>query len=68
VTEDEHWDKAVGQFGIALNGIMKPLRLYGQNDYVDTATKEIVSLAIQLHHRLEGVDEPFHVNHDKLHY
>lgn len=66
--EDENWDKAVGQFRLTLNTIMKPLRLYGQNHYVDTVTEEIISLALQLHHRLLGVDEPYHINEDKLHY
>lgn len=65
---DENWEKCIGQFKLALNGIMKPLRLYGQDTYVDSATKEIESLAIQLHHRLGGIDEPFHVNHDRLHH
>ena len=63
---DLEWEKAVGQFRLTLNGIMKPLRLYGQGDYVDSAIEEIVSLAIQLYQRLEGVDEPFIVNHDRL--
>jgi hypothetical protein len=66
--EDTEFDKAVGQFRLALNIIMGPLRLYGQNHYVDSATEEIVSLAVQLHNRLLGVDEPYHVNHEKLHY
>ena len=64
--EDE--EKAVGQFKLALNLVLKPLRLYGQNHYVDTATEEIVSLAIELHQRLEGIDEPYHINADKLVY
>ena len=66
--EDLQWEKTIGQFRLALNGILNPLRLYGQGHYVDTASEEIVSLAIQLHHRLSGVDMPFHINNDKLHY
>ena len=62
------WDKAVGQFRLALGVVTNPLRLYGQGHYVDTADEEIVSLAIQLHQRLSGLDEPYHVNDDKLHY
>ena len=66
--EELEWDKCVGQFRLNLNRIMKPLRLYGQKDYVDTATDELVSLAIQLHLKLYGVDMPYHLNEDKLHY
>ena len=69
MTDDETWDKAIGQFRMALNTqVLKPLRKYGQNHYVDTALEEIVSLAIQLHQRLEGLDEPYHINNDKLRY
>lgn len=66
--EDLQWEKAVGQLRLALNIVLKPLRLYGQGHYVDTVTEEIISLAIQLHQRLEGIDEPYHINSDKLHY
>ena len=68
MSEDEDWDKAVGQLRLALNGVLKPLRLYGQGHYVDTATEEIVSLAIQLYTKLSGVDMPYIVNHEKLHW
>ena len=66
--DDEEWDKAIGQFKLALNTIMSPLRLYGQAHYVDSASEEIVSLALQLHNRLEGIDEPYHINEGKLHW
>ena len=66
--EEPSFDKAIGQFRLALNPIMKPLRLYGQGHYVDSASEEIVSLAIHLHHKLSGIDEPYHINSDKLHY
>lgn len=65
---DEEWDKAIGQLKLALNTVLKPLRLYGQGGYVDSVTEEIVSLAVQLHERLSGVDRPYTVNHDKLHW
>lgn len=68
MSEDEEFDKAIGQFRLMLNGIMNPLRLYGQGYYVDTASEEILSLAVQLHQRLSGIDEPYHVNSDKLHW
>jgi len=66
--QDLEFDKALGQFRLNLNTIMKPLRLYGQGHYVDTATEELVSLAMQLHLRLYGVDIPYHINHELLHW
>ena len=68
MSEEEDFDKAVGQFRLSINSVMYPLRLYGQKDYVRSATEEVISLALQLHNRLSGVDEPFIINHDKLHY
>ncbi len=64
---DEEDDKIIGQFRLNLNGILNPLRLYGQGNFVDEASEEIVSLALQLHHKLSGIDQPFTVNKDKLH-
>ncbi len=67
--DDElEFDKVVGQFRLALNGVLHPLRMYGQAQYVDTASEEIISLAIQLHWKLSGLDIPYHINHDKLHW
>ena len=66
--DDEEWDKFVGQFRMGINNILKPLRLYGQDHYVNAATEEIVSQAIQLHLKLSGLDIPYHINWDKLHW
>ena len=66
------WDKAVGQFQMAVGVVMEPLMKYGQQYYVGSAIEELKSLAIQLHWKLSGIDVPFgtdmpyHVNHDKL--
>lgn len=70
MNEDEAWDKYIWQFERHLDeDIMSPLRLYGQGEYVDTAIKEIVSLSLQLHQKLSGIDEePYRINHDKLHW
>jgi len=62
------WEKAIGQLRLNLNTIMHPLRSYGQGYYVDAATEEIISLAVQLYEKLSGVDRPYHLNHDKLRY
>ena len=66
--EDEEWDKCIGQYRLTVNQVLKPLRLYGQSDYVDTATEELVSLGIQLYQKLCGIDEPYHINDNKLRY
>lgn len=61
--EDElEWDKVVGQFRLRLGSLLNPLRMYGQGHYVDGVSEEIVSLAIQLHLKLYGVDMPYHMN------
>ena len=66
---EEEWDKIVGQFRLEIGGVLEPLRKYGQDTYVATVKEEIVSLAIQLSHKLYGIDEmPYQVNHNKLHY
>jgi len=64
--EEQEFDKCVGQLRLSLNTILNPLRKYGQQDYVDSATEEIVSLAIQLYLKLEGIDMPYNINHEKL--
>ncbi len=66
--EDIEFEKAIGQFQLALNRVMNPLRLYGQEHYVGTAIPEIISLAVQLHWRLSGIDQPFVINEEKLHW
>ena len=64
--DEDETSKALGQFNFALNGLLYPLRLYGQGHYVDMVSQEVVKLAWQLHWRLEGVDEPYEV--EDLHY
>lgn len=59
--EEEHYQKVLGQFRLTMNGLMAPLRLYGQAQYVDSVTKEIEKLAWQLHWKLEGIDIPYEV-------
>lgn len=48
--------------------IMKPLMMYGQGDYVKKAIPELVSLAVQFYERMEGIERPYHVNHELLHW
>lgn len=61
LSEDEEYDKILGQYRMKLNGLLHPLRLYGQAPYVDSVSEELVSLAVQLHLRLNGVDMPYTV-------
>ena len=60
------YDKVVGQFKLKLNGIMKPVRMYGQADYVDQAMPVILRLALQLHEKLMGNDAPY--SEEDLHW
>ncbi len=55
---DEDIAKAIGQFALALNPLLEPLRRYGQGVYVDLLAPELINWAWQLHWRLEGVDIP----------
>lgn len=60
--EDSEFDKVIGQYRLKLNGLMQPLRLYGQGYYVEGAIEELVSLGIQLHLKLSGIDMPYTVS------
>jgi hypothetical protein len=57
--EDGTFDKTLGQYRLALNNLMHPLRKYGQGAYVDGVIEELVHLSVQLHLKLCGVDIPF---------
>ena len=57
--DEADFDKIIGLYRLKLNGLLAPLRMYGQGDLVAGAIDELVSLGIQLHMRLSGVDEPF---------
>jgi len=57
--ENGHFDKTIGQYRLILNGLLHPLRAYGQGVYVDGVIEELIPLGIQLHLKLYGVDIPF---------
>ncbi len=59
--ELEEFDKAIGQFRLAVGKLLKPLRMYGQGNYVDGIHEQLVSLGVQLYQRLEGIDEPYYI-------
>jgi len=59
---DLEFDKIIGQYRLKLNGLLYPLRMYGQGHYVNGVINELVSLGVQLHLRLSGVDIPYETN------
>ena len=56
---DSEFDKIIGQYRLSLNGLLRPLRLYGQGALVNGVTEELINLSIQMHFRLSGVDIPY---------
>jgi len=59
---DDEFDKIIGQYRLKLNGLLVPLRKYGQGVYIDGVMGELESLGIQLHLKLSGVDIPYQSN------
>jgi hypothetical protein len=55
---DEHYDKAIGQFRLQLNGVFEPFVFYGQDVYVTQAKAEVLKMALALHERINGKDVP----------
>ena len=58
---DEEFDKIIGQYRLQLNGLLQPLRLYGQGHYVEGLIPELERLGIQLYYKLSGLDVPYEV-------
>ncbi len=55
--EAQNWGRIMTQYRFQLNRLLTPLRMYGQGDYVDQVTAELVELGIQLHYKLYGIEE-----------
>ena len=56
-------NKIIFQFQGQISNVLKPLRKYGQEDYVLMVIPEIVSLAYQLGYKLHyGLDMPFELS------
>lgn len=55
--QDEEEDKIIGLFRLSLGALMQPLRLYGQGHLVDGSIEQIISLSLQMHLKLQGLDE-----------
>ena len=60
--DTEEFDKIIGQYKLKLNGLLQPLRMYGQGIYVEGVIGELESLGVQLHLKLSGIDIPYEVN------
>ena len=54
----QEYDKAVGQLRMQIATALHPLRLYGQDIYVDAAIANVVSLAEDFGLRVRGIDVP----------
>ena len=52
------YQKAITQLRLSVGGILRPLRKYGQDVFVDSAIVEIVKLAEDFSLRVRGVDKP----------
>lgn len=61
---DEEYAKALFQFRGAVVSVMQVFSLYGLDVHIPGAAGEVEKLAIQLHHRLSGLDVPIGVNFD----
>jgi hypothetical protein len=59
--DDEHYNKALGQYRFKVRELLEPLRLYGQGIYCDQVEEHFLALALTLHMRLMGEDIPFEI-------
>lgn len=59
--DEEHYQKAIGQFRLQLNGIMSCFRCYGLGNDVNEASEEIVRLAENFGMLVRGKDAPIAV-------
>ena len=59
-------EKLKGQFRLGLNGIMKPLNLYGMGIYVPVAIELIMELLDKYEKNLEGKETPLQVDTKRI--
>ena len=55
-----------GQWNLQIGAILKPLRIYGQDAYVDVAQSLIEEVTKQLTDRLSGKDTPILVDKSRI--
>lgn len=59
VLSDESYGKAVGQFKMAVGGVLSVFNMYGMSVYIGAAQEEIVRLAEDFGQRVRGnLDKP----------
>lgn len=61
---DEQYAKALFQFRGQVIATLQVFHLYGLDVHIPGAVGEIEKLAVQLHHRLSGLDIPIGVKFD----
>ncbi len=64
MTDDKQ--KTLGQAKNQLFGIMKPLRLYGQQDYCDIAVALISEVMEVVYRRAQGEDVPIIIDDSRI--
>jgi hypothetical protein len=63
--EQPEYDKAVGQFRLQLNGVMKPFNMYGFQELVPGAIEQITALTELFGERIRGKDVPLTLDYAK---
>ena len=64
VLDDETYAKAVGQFKLAVGGVLSVFSMYGMDVYIRGAQEEIVRLAEDFGQRIRGdLDKPISLDY-----
>jgi len=64
VLSDESYEKAVGQFRMAVGGVLSVFNMYGMGVYMGAAQEEIVRLAEDFGQRIRGdLDKPISIDY-----
>ena len=64
VLSDESYEKAVGQFRMAVGGVLRVFDMYGMGVYIGAAQEEIVRLAEDFGQRIRGdLDKPISIDY-----
>jgi len=63
VLSDEDYQKAVGQFRLAIGAVLTTFNMYGMDIYIQGAQEEIVQLAEDFGQRVRGIDKPISIEY-----
>ena len=63
VLNDEDYNKAVGQFKLAVGAVLTCFNMYGMSAYIGGAQTEIVQLAEDFGQRVRGLDKPISIEY-----